>query len=382
MALLRRVGFALAPGRARDLHDETAPPPGDVAHSTPGAVTQQLVLLDASGAIVAVIASPRIASPRAADGESSLRIGSSYADACRAIHPALRAASLRRGIADVVAGRTPSFIQAYRLGPQRRWQVCVTPMAASGMSLFVAVDEDITEAPGPPIQVDATTGDLLAVQEAERRRLTMELHDSTSQHLVALGLGMARLRRLVGGGGAQDVLEDMSRSVREVVKEIRVLSYLMRPAALEQHGLATAAKAFVEGFGTRTGLVVDFQARGGVDNTSPAVRHAAFRILQEALSNVYRHANATLVEIVLDHADGVLSIRVGDDGRGIAKIREGHPESLQLGVGIDGMRTRVARLGGDLEINCPERGTQVVVRLPDDAQEAAGSAAGGRPGSD
>jgi signal transduction histidine kinase len=202
----------------------------------------------------------------------------------------------------------------------------------------------------------------------------MELHDSTSQHLVALGLGIARLRQLVAGARSEVVLDDMSKAVREVMKEIRILSYLMRPPSLERGGLQATVRDFVEGFGTRTGLEVGFQASGAVDDISPGVRHAAFRIVQEALSNVYRHAHATRTEVALEQAAGILTVRVADDGQGIAKLRAGDPEGLQLGVGIDGMRTRVGRLGGDLEIVCPDRGTWVVARIPIHGEEAAAPA--------
>lgn len=206
--------------------------------------------------------------------------------------------------------------------------------------------------------------DLLAAQEEERARITMELHDSTCQHLAALNLSLGRLRPLVAGDKADAVLQDMAASVGEVVKEIRVLSYLIKPAGLEQNGLARTVRGFVAGFGARTGLTVGFLTRGPVDSAPPPARHAAYRIVQEALSNVYRHADARHVDVELVCAGGLLTVRVSDDGKGVAALMRGEPANLESGVGITGMRTRAHQLKGSVEISCPGRGAVVVATLP------------------
>jgi signal transduction histidine kinase len=206
--------------------------------------------------------------------------------------------------------------------------------------------------------------DLLEAQEEERARIAIELHDSTCQHLAALNLSLGRLRPLVSGDKVDAVLEDMSTSVGEVIKEIRVLSYLIKPATLEQNGLARAVRDFVSGFGARTGLTASFVTRGPVDAAPPQVRHAAYRIVQEALSNVYRHANAQHADVELVSEGGVLTVRVSDDGKGVAALLRGEPATLESGVGIAGMRTRTAQLKGRVELSCPGCGTVVVAALP------------------
>jgi len=215
-------------------------------------------------------------------------------------------------------------------------------------------------------RLDQTLGacDRLAAQEEERARITMELHDSTCQHLAALNLSLVRLRPLVSGDKANDVLADMSISIGEGVKEIRVLSYLIKPAGLEQNGLAHVVREFVNGFGARTGLTVSFLARGPVDAASRQVQHAVYRIVQEALSNAYRHADAQHADVELVSEGGVLTARVVDDGKGVAALLSGDPAGLESGVGIAGMRTRAAQLNGEVEIVCPGRGTVVVAALP------------------
>ena len=206
--------------------------------------------------------------------------------------------------------------------------------------------------------------DLLAAREEERVRIAMELHDSTCQHLAALNLAIGRLRPLVSGDKVDAALKDMATSVGEVVKEIRVLSYLIKPAELEQNGLARAVRGFVNGFGARTGLTASFLTRGPVDDAPPQVQHAAYRIVQEALSNVYRHADAQHADVALVSEGGVLTVRISDDGKGVAPLLKGEPANLESGVGIAGMRARAAQLKGRLEVSCPGRGTVVVVALP------------------
>ena len=206
---------------------------------------------------------------------------------------------------------------------------------------------------------------LLTAQEDERHRIAIELHDSTSQHLVALGMGVARLRRTLDASGASaGVLKEMDNSLREAVKEIRVFSYLMNPPSLRRDGLETSVRNFVRGFGTRTGLEVAFQARGALDEVGSCVQHTAFRVVQEALSNVYRHAQASRVEVELAQHGGRLTVRVADDGKGIGPLAAMDIEGVQLGVGIPGMRARVAQFDGTLDLAGNGSGTVLLADIP------------------
>ncbi len=216
----------------------------------------------------------------------------------------------------------------------------------------------------PPRTFAAPSGPVLLARERERERerIAIELHDSTSQHLVAVALGLAKLRKIIGEGPQTlDILDDMSRCVAEASREIRVFSYLLKPSGLARDGLAAATAALAKGFGWRTGLRVSVLIEPRVDAASAEVAHAAYRIVQEALSNIYRHARArnVVVELLQPHAD--LTLRITDDGRGI--------DSAQLagdspGVGLAGMRARTEQLGGAMEISSDRGGTVVCVRIP------------------
>ena len=212
--------------------------------------------------------------------------------------------------------------------------------------------------------LDDTPELVLWAQEQEREQIAVELHDSTSQHLVAITLGLAKLRRTLGVNSlTKDILDDMSASVGEAAKEIRVFSYLMKPSGLERDGLGTSAMSLVSGFGLRTGLNAHCRLQGALDAVDFEVGHAAFRVLQEALSNVYRHAGAKGVEVELVNRTGVLTLRIADDGRGIEDPLLNAGGAHRLGVGIVGMRARVQQLGGTLKITSTAAGTSVLARM-------------------
>jgi two-component system NarL family sensor kinase len=223
------------------------------------------------------------------------------------------------------------------------------------------------------------TGQLRSVREEERERIAVELHESTSRYLVAIALGVARLRRTVGASvRANDILDDMSSCVGEAAQEIRAFSYLMKPIGLKRDGLGASVAAFVKGFGWRTGLNTRCNVEGFLDPVSVHVGHAAFRVLQEALGNVFRHAQAKSVEVELVKGGGVLTLRIADDGRGIDGSLLNTGGAHRLGVGVAGMRARVQQLGGTLEITSSDAGTVVLARIPLRQRRSLQPAADGR----
>jgi signal transduction histidine kinase len=200
----------------------------------------------------------------------------------------------------------------------------------------------------------------------ERQRIAIELHDSMSQHLAGLVMSLAQLRpRVLEDARSQALIDDMAKLTQLAIRETRVLSYLMNAAGDGEEGLEEPVRRFVDGFGRRTGLRTSFHAEGPVDAVSGAVRHTIFRVTQESLSNVYRHARASKVAVELASRGGTLSVRIEDDGRGIdraAGVSLGQP---LLGVGIPGMRARIEQLGGHLDIaSGPHGGAVVSATIP------------------
>jgi signal transduction histidine kinase len=270
-------------------------------------------------------------------------------------------AALRRALREAVANRTRGqrqYILDMPDGEMRR--VRVAPVRVGRRAHLLAFPDDLAGgAEEPPAER------LLFAQEEERHRIAIELHDSTSQHLVAVSLGLARLRRFIGGGGRAErrVLEEMSRTLQAAIREIRTFSYLMNPPQLERDGLEATVRRFVAGFETRTGVKTNLTVSGAPDTAVVAVQHTLFRVLQEALTIVYRHAQAGRVEVTLASRGGWVTIAIADDGPAGAAGEE-QLMRAPIGVGIAGMRAPVDQLGGALRVAHGPDGTMVTARLP------------------
>jgi signal transduction histidine kinase len=330
------------------------------------ALVREMALIDEQGVVIAVNRAWRAAARRR-DARRYTGLGEPYVDFCIRTSPALERPAFRHGVQALLSGRKSSFTHDYDVSEgarTRRRQVRITPSPCGLRSLFLVMHEDLSRATAREWASGARARELQSAREEERVRIAMELHDSTCQHLAALNLAVGRLKPLVSGDKAASVLDDMSISVGEVLKEIRVLAYLIKPPELEQSGLARAVQGYVNGFGVRTGLAVSFLTWGPVEAAPQQVQHAAYRIVQEALSNVYRHANARHADVELSSEGGVLTVRVSDNGRGGEAPLKGEPANFEPGVGIAGMRARATWLKGRVDIHGSEQGTVVVAAFP------------------
>ena len=326
----------------------------------------EMALLDARGLIVSVNAAWRATFAGLEASGRPLGVETPYEIVCRQVIPGIETDVLREAMRQLLAREVHTLTHAYTTltpdGPRWR-QIRITPLRA-GVAHFIAVHENHSEIAVAREQ-RRTSQQLLTVQQEERERIAIELHDSTGIRLAALGLGVSELRRLIGPRAkAQDILDDMAVSLDEAVKEIRVMSRLMHPSSLHRDGLEATARAYVKGFGSRTRLNTMFRSEGPVDLANAAIRHSVVRVIQEALSNVHRHAHAKGVEVELASRGGELTLRIADDGRGIAPLRRAHLEGIPPGVGIAGMRSRVEELNGSFGIASDAAGTVVTVRIP------------------
>jgi PAS domain S-box-containing protein len=198
---------------------------------------------------------------------------------------------------------------------------------------------------------------LLRVQEEERRHLARELHDEVGQLLTGL------LLLLPDGDLPRDAAKARLAEARGVIdgllERVRTLSFDLRPAALDQLGLVPALLTLFERCAHQTGVVVDFKHQGVERRFQPEVETAAYRVVQEALTNAARHAGVTAATVRAWATADLLGVQVEDRGRGF------DPEAAPRSGGLDGMRERVALLGGELSIESrPADGTQITAEFP------------------
>jgi signal transduction histidine kinase len=206
---------------------------------------------------------------------------------------------------------------------------------------------------------------LMTAYEDERRRIARELHDDTGQSLTALILNVEMLRTLAEQAqpALVEELERLKALAEATLEEVRKLIYDLRPTVLDDLGLAAALRWYVHHQLEPRGLAVDLKLELGEARLDPLVETATFRIAQEALWNVVKHAAATRVEVALALTDGRLRLRVSDNGRGFESRRRVDP--LSGGAGLDGMEERATLLGGVVRItSTPQAGTEVVAELP------------------
>ena len=215
----------------------------------------------------------------------------------------------------------------------------------------------------------ALTASLLSIQDEERRRIARELHDGTAQNLAALAMNFFILLDSPAAqaeASLRNLLKDSLTITEQCSREIRSLSYLLHPPLLDELGLASALKTYVEGFNQRTGIKVELKLPPRLSRMASEVEMALFRIIQEALVNIHRHSGSLRAFIRLALSDSEVSLEVKDDGAGVVSKQKAQNagRGAQLGVGIPGMRERAQQLGGQMDIDFSDSGTRVTVTLP------------------
>jgi signal transduction histidine kinase len=201
---------------------------------------------------------------------------------------------------------------------------------------------------------------VVQAQELERGRLARELHDETGQALTSILLGLKPLEEALSDHPARAALAELREHVVSALQDVRRLAVELRPAVLDDFGLVAALERLTEAFTEQTGIRVDFHSALGEKRVPPEVETALYRVVQESLTNIVKHANARSVSISLARRDSAVAAVIEDDGGGFDPrvVRQG-------GVGLLGMRERLALLDGRLEIESrPGAGTTLVAEVP------------------
>jgi signal transduction histidine kinase len=205
---------------------------------------------------------------------------------------------------------------------------------------------------------------VLEIQEAERRRLALELHDELGQALTAIKINLQTRDRLKGVVPPEFDKKNIE-IVEETIRQVRSLALNLRPSVLDDLGLGVALEWFAQKSSTPGGLQVSLDTAGVTDRFAPAIEITAFRVVQEAVTNAQRHANATRIGIRMQLESGRLLLEVQDNGRGFNAQLARQNSSTGTSLGLLGMYERAMLIGGSLDvISEPGQGTLVALTCP------------------
>ena len=212
------------------------------------------------------------------------------------------------------------------------------------------------------------SGRLLNLQDDERRRFAADLHDSMGQRLAALVMNLDLLKRAEGALDARSrqVLMESRSLAAQCVQEVRTMAYLLHPPLFEEIGLVSAARWYVMGFMKRSGIHVAMSL-DEIGRLPRPTEMALFRVVQESLTNVHRHAATSSASVRLTSTANNVVLDIQDRGHGLrGDLRKPNdaPVSDTLGVGIQGMRERIRQLAGTFDVEFTDKGTTVRVRVP------------------
>jgi signal transduction histidine kinase len=264
----------------------------------------------------------------------------------------------------------------YAATQRRVWETLAFALLASlGIALFATwhvsrLERDLQRRRLKELQ---TTNDLqrlstklVTAQEEERRTIARELHDEIGQVLMAIKVELALAqRRIETTGGSGRLLDDAQSITDGALHTVRDLSRLLHPALLDDLGLPAAVDWYLSGFGKRHGIAVELLHEGMAERLVPEIEAAAYRIVQEALTNVAKHAHATFALVYLSRAGLLVKVTIEDNGVGFEPGRE------RRGLGLIGIRERVAHLQGTVHVDsAPGRGTRLTIELPARARAA------------
>lgn len=216
-------------------------------------------------------------------------------------------------------------------------------------------------------RVKALLSRLVTVQEEERRRMARNLHDHLGQQFTALRLTIGALKeRAIDDKGFADRLERADRLAEAIDKDVDFLAWELRPPALDESGLSLALEQYLKEWSAVCGIPAEFHVTFPSDvRMSPDVDTQLYRIVQEALQNIRKHSNATMVSVLMEQRESEVVLIIEDDGRGFDVDRSRTPGGTSQRMGLVSMEERALLLGGSVEIeSSPGEGTSVFVRVP------------------
>jgi signal transduction histidine kinase len=212
------------------------------------------------------------------------------------------------------------------------------------------------------------TGRLMQIQDAERRRVARDVHDGLGQYLVGVKMGIDQLARRITDESIQENVAETSALLNRAITETRTISHLLHPPLLDEIGLESALAVYTDGFGKRSGIRVKVDVDPELGRLDTEIETALFRVAQECLLNVHRHSNSSTASVSLRRENGIIELKVRDEGVGMRISPDS--DGVELGVGLLGIKERIRQLEGNVEIVSDSgKGTLVVASVPHKPQK-------------
>jgi signal transduction histidine kinase len=327
----------------------------------------EVALLDPRGVILQVNGAWRTAFATHRSDIANAGVGMAYLDLIQATASARHELVARLQIDALLAGWVPRAEAIYRFetvrGPEVR-HALVAPLQHGAESFFVAVHDDLAGRARVLAALDEASDRRRVAAEQDRKRAAVEQHENLTRRLATMVRNLDDLRTRVGeDSDARSILDDMTKLTHQAVQETRVSSYLLNGSRDEPEGLVATIRGLVRSFAVRADIEASVSVTGPVDPVSADIHYAIFRVVEEALANIYRHCDARNVTVSLRRRPEGLTLRVSGEGRDA-----GRPPAVGtiplFGAGIAGMRARIEQLGGALDVWADAAGSVMVATIP------------------
>ena len=241
------------------------------------------------------------------------------------------------------------------LSERKQWEERIQQLNKELRSRVAQLDESQRVIELRTLDLQRLSAQLLQIQDEERRRIARELHDELGQQLSGLKMVL----------DSKKGNEDASELADTALSMVRNLSYLLHPPLLDEAGLRPALHWYVDGLTKRSNIQISLNLKPQIFPRLPKdIEVTTFRVIQESLTNVYRHSGSESARVEIEKQTELVIIRVRDYGKGCPPELAGTKPSIRLGVGISGMRERIRQLGGELIIARAEPGTLIEARIP------------------
>lgn len=243
--------------------------------------------------------------------------------------------------------------------------ISLSPLETEEGLVVTSAIRDITQRKRSEEALRTLSGQLLKAQDDERRRIARELHDSAGQLLAALSMNLTPLAAENGRlpASVTKTIKESLGHIKELSNQLRTISHLLHPPLLDEVGLSSGLRLFVEGFEERSKIKVNLDIPGNFERLPQELETAIFRVVQECLTNIHRHSGSHVAAVRVTRDGNVVKVEVRDQGKGMSSQTDG-VRAQRMGVGIQGMRERITQFGGRFEIRSDKSGTTVAASVP------------------